>query len=281
MRWAVIGDKGMFGADMLASLLERGESVDGFNRSNLNLSISIDELAKRLANYDAVVNAVAYTNVDLAEDQPDQAMNVNGVIAGKIAGACHLTQSRFLQISTDYVFDGKNKHKYKTSDHAHPINVYGSSKLLGEELVSESHSDFSIIRTAWLYGVNGNSFPNSIAKRLIQDGVVSVVNDEYGQPTWTRDLADQVYNVATMKSMPRIVHATSGGVATRFEHALAVARSLNIDESAIQEISREQYISPAQRPQWSVLDNSSELTQPIGDWLERWLVAADEVLQLG
>jgi dTDP-4-dehydrorhamnose reductase len=190
-----------------------------------------------------------------------------------------LTGARFVQISTDYVFNGVSSTPYLTSDAPDPQTEYGRSKALGELLVSESGADYAIIRTAWLYGPTGKCFPQTIANVLERNGSARVVDDQHGQPTWTRDLAQLIVACAELSVMPRIVHGTSSGLATWSEFAGEVAQSLGLDPAeVIVPVSSTEYESAAVRPKWSVLDNSSVLVKPIGDWRERWRIAADEVL---
>lgn len=279
MNFAVIGDKGMFGSEILALLDERGIPAAGFNRSNLDLEqSSTEDLSNSFRDFDVVVNAVAYTAVDKAEVEVYEANTVNALFAGKLAQASALAGAKFIHISTDYVFDGAGASPYTIADQVDPQNEYGRSKALGEKLVAESGADYTIFRTAWLYGKFGRCFPKIIASILEKSGSAQVVDDQLGQPTWTRDLAEQVLAHANLVDSPRIVHAVSSGQGSWADFAREVAKSLNHAESSVTGIPSGQYPTPAKRPAWSVLDNSSDLVEPIGDWRERWLVAADEVL---
>jgi dTDP-4-dehydrorhamnose reductase len=279
MRWAVLGNKGMFGADQFTHLVERGEIVEGFNRNNLNLALNETQLAKRFEKYDVLINAIAFTNVDLAETNKAEAFEINGQIAGKLANVSALLGSKFIHLSTDYVFDGTGTAPYRTDDLPHAINVYGESKLLGEQLVARSGGNHSVVRTAWLYGNKGKSFPKTIATKLIREGFVEVINDQWGQPTWTMDVARCIWDIARLDVLPKIFHAVSEGTATRADQARAVAGFLDISEPAIHEIASDQFVSPAIRPKWSVLETSNEVIPAIGEWSARWNVAAPTVLE--
>lgn len=168
---------------------------------------------------------------------------------------------------------------YGTDDLPQAINVYGESKLLGEQMVSISGGNHSIVRTAWLYGNKGKSFPKTIATKLLREGFVEVINDQWGQPTWTMDVARCISDLARLEVLPKIFHAVSDGVATRADQARAVAGFLEISETAIHEIASDQFVSPASRPKWSVLETSNELIPAIGHWSARWDVAAPTVLR--
>ena len=195
MRIAVVGSTGMFGSDLLGLLEERGIDFKGFNRQNVDFEKGPESLAETLKGFDAVVNAVAFTAVDRAETEIYEANTVNGIYAGLLAQASELAGARFVHISTDYVFDGLANSPYKVDEPLNPKSSYGKSKALGEQLVTESGADYSILRTAWLYGANGRCFPKVMAELLKKSGSVRVVSDQQGQPTWTRDLAEVVIQV--------------------------------------------------------------------------------------
>ncbi len=279
MRIAVVGSTGMFGSELQNLLEVKGIESKGFGRHNLDFDQIPEALALAFKGFDAVVNAVAFTAVDKAEDELYEANTVNGIYAGTLAQAAALAGARFIHISTDYVFDGSADSPYQVTDPINPQTVYGKSKALGEKLVTESGFDYSILRTAWLYGANGRCFPKVMAELLKKNGTVRVVNDQVGQPTWTRDLAEMVIQVLKLNQMPRIVHAVSSGQASWSEFAKEVATSIGIGEESVEEISTMDYPTPAKRPAWSVLDNSSDVLEPIGDWRERWHKAAPEVLR--
>ncbi len=279
MRIAVVGSTGMFGSELLNLLQTEGNESRGFNRGNLDFEQSSDYLAAEFKDFDAVVNAVAFTAVDKAESEIYEANTVNGIYAGLLAQAAKIAGARFIHISTDYVFDGTANTPYKVDEQVNPQTSYGKSKALGEQLVTESGADYSILRTAWLYGANGRCFPKVMAELLKKNGTVRVVSDQFGQPTWTRDLAETVLQVLQLEAMPRIVHAVSSGKASWAEFAKEVALSIGLSANAIHEISSDEFPTAAKRPAWSVLDNSSDVLTPIGDWRERWREAAPEVLR--
>jgi dTDP-4-dehydrorhamnose reductase len=279
MRIAVIGANGMFGSEMLSLLAEKEIDAKGFDRSTIDLDQAPESLAGELGGFDAVVNAVAFTAVDRAEAEVYEANTVNGIYAGVLAQAAKITGAKFIHISTDYVFNGESQAPYKVNDQIDPQTAYGKSKALGEQLVSESGADYSILRTAWLYGANGRCFPRVMAEMLKKNGSVKVIDDQIGQPTWTRDLAEMVLQVLQLKEMPRVVHATASGKISWAGFAQEIAQSIGMRAYSVKEISSAEFPTAAKRPDWSVLDNSSDVITPIGDWRERWHVAATEVLK--
>lgn len=280
MRFAVIGSRGLLGTELTSFLSARGHFVSGFDRTNIDIHALVPEdLAPQVSGFDVVINAAAYTKVDAAETEIYEANAVNAIAAGKLAQVSALVGARYLQISTDYVFKGDSPKPYLTSDIPDPQTEYGRSKALGELLVEESGADYSIIRTAWLFGAAGKCFPKNIADALERNGSARVVSDQHGQPTWTRDLAELILDCAQLEEMPRIVHGTSSGEATWFEFACEVATSLGLDsDEVVEPVSSAEYPTAAVRPRWSVLDNSGEVLKPIGNWRDRWHVAAAEVL---
>jgi dTDP-4-dehydrorhamnose reductase len=149
---------------------------------------------------------------------------------------------------------------------------------LGEQLVASSGADYSISRTSWLYSAGGKNFAKTIARYLEANGSVRVVNDQIGQPTWARDLAEQVIAVAQLEEMPRIVHAVSSGQASWADFACEIAKSLGLGVESVIEVSSSEFKTAAKRPAFSVLDNSTFGIEPIGDWRERWAEAAPIVL---
>jgi len=274
MRFAVIGDQGMFGSDMVLFLKSQGQDVRGFSRENINLDVSIDEIATKLSGSDLIINAVAYTAVDKAESEPEVANRVNGEYPEKLAKVSKILDARFFHISTDYVFDGLSNTPYKTNDSRNPQGAYGRSKALGEEQVESSGANYTIFRTAWLYGAHGRCFPKVIHEKATKHENLSVVNDQFGQPTWTKDLAAQLFAFSKLPVLPPIVHAVSSGKASWFEFAKEVVGNYEVDA-----VSTEGFLTPAKRPKNSVLDNSSELVEPIANWRGRWQLAKAEVLR--
>ena len=280
MHFAVIGDLGMFGSDMKSQLVSAGYEVTGFNRSNFDLELPEGLLASRLEEFDVVINAVAYTAVDKAEQETGLANRINGEIPGKLARASALSSARFMHISTDYVFDGSGGSPISTQQTMAPINAYGRSKALGETLVSDSGADFSIFRTSWLYGSNGNCFPRAIAKKFVNGDPISVVSDQFGQPTWTKDLAEVALAHSLNNFGERIVHAVSSGEASWYEFAVAVNESMFEGKTReIQSIRSSDYRTLVQRPSYSVLENSNTSGPVIGNWLDRWKIAAPEIIE--
>jgi dTDP-4-dehydrorhamnose reductase len=279
MRWAVVGSSGMFGREMLEYLSAKNEDAVGFNRLSIRAESSVDEIAALISGFDVLVNAAGFTAVDLAETELFETNSVNAIFAGKLAQAAAEADVRFMHISTDYVFDGFASQPYRVIDQVDPQTAYGESKALGEKLVAESGADYSILRTAWLYSAGGKNFAKTIASILKSQGQARVVSDQSGQPTWAADLARVVFDVAQLKDMPRIIHATASGSGSWADFAREIAEALGMSSDSVVEVSSSEFETAAKRPAYSVLDNSSSVIEPIGDWRERWAVAAQEVLR--
>ena len=273
MRFAVVGSQGMFGSEMVLFLQSQGQHVEGLNRETINLDSSIEELTVKLNDFDHVINAVGYTAVDKAEAEPGLANKVNGEYPEKLAIVSKNLGAKFYHISTDYVFDGLSTTPYETNHPRNPQGAYGRSKAIGEELVGASGADYTIFRTAWLYGAHGRCFPKVIFEKAAEGEHLRVVNDQFGQPTWTKDLAALVFACSKLSTQPRIVHAVASGKASWFEFAKEV-----VGDYQVEPVSTGEFVTAAKRPAFSVLDNSSQLVEPIGDWRERWQQAKTEVL---
>jgi dTDP-4-dehydrorhamnose reductase len=264
----------MFGTDMVRLLMAERNQVTGFDRKSIDLGASPEELSQQLKGFDVIINAVAYTAVDQAESDKNIATLVNGEYAGNLAFASAQVGARFMHISTDYVFDGSSSTPYSTLASTNPQSVYGSSKLLGERLVSESGANYTIFRTAWLYGQFGKCFPRVIFEKASKGESLRVVNDQFGQPTWTKDLARQVLAYAEIEKTPQIVHAVSSGSASWFEFAKEI-----VGDYSVSPVPSSEFATAARRPLYSILDNSSAVVPPIGNWQERWALAKSEVLE--
>jgi dTDP-4-dehydrorhamnose reductase len=269
----------MFGSDMKSHLESEGHRVSGYNRETIDLELPEDLLAAQLQAFDVIINSVAYTAVDGAEKDFELANRVNGYYAGKLARVSALMAAKFNHLSTDYVFDGNAHSPIGPFEDLKPINAYGRSKALGECLVSDSDAEFVIVRTAWLYGVNGHSFPKAIIRKLLEGDTVSVVKDQLGQPTWTMDVSGVVLAHSMNDYGEKIVHAVSSGETSWFDFAVAIRESTSVNPaSRVYSLKSTEYETLAPRPLYSVLDNTNTQGPVIGDWLDRWKIAAPEIL---
>src|SRR3954449_5799675 len=233
MRWMVTGAKGMLGTDAVALIGKRGHEVSGVDLGDLELTDG-DAVRSALADVDVVLNCAAWTAVDDAETEEETALLVNGTIPGVIAAAAAEAGSRLVPISTDYVFAGDATSPYAEDAPTAPRSAYGRTKAAGEEEVRAALPDgHLVVRTAWLYGAHGACFPRTIARVAAERGTVAVVEDQVGQPTWTRDVADLVVRLVDADAPAGTYHATSGGQTSWFGFAQRVVESTGLDPAIV------------------------------------------------
>jgi dTDP-4-dehydrorhamnose reductase len=213
-----------------------------------------------------VINAAAYTAVDDCQTNKELAMAVNGYALEYLAKACKDCRAILVHYSTDYVFDGKNPSGYKEDDRPGiPVNVYGQSKLLGEELLMKNTDKFYLLRTAWLYGKNGKNFPKTILHLAKERDTLRVVNDQHGSPTYTLDLAKKTKAILEASMPFGIYHTTNSGHCTWYELAKKVFELSKI-KIKVEPITSKEFPTPAKRPKYSILINTK--LPPMRSWEE-------------
>ncbi len=223
---------------------------------------------------DLVINAAAYTAVDKAEQDQKTAFAVNRDGSEHLALACQHLGAKLIHVSTDFVFDGSKTTPYLVDDTPNPINVYGESKLQGDRKISEIlGSQATIIRTAWVYSVNGNNFVKTMLRLMAEKDQLGIVYDQVGTPTWAKGLAQLIWQLATLPENSNqqqtdsatTLHWTDAGVASWFDFAVAI-QELALEKGLLQQsipikpIPASQYPTPAQRPSFSVIDKSQAET---------------------
>ena len=249
----IFGTGGMLGTDLCSVF------PDAVALKHSDIDITDRDLVLEtieMIDPDVVINAAAYTDVDGCEDNKELAFDVNGKAPGYIAEGCFLVGAKLVHFSTDYVFDG-SKEEYVESDLTDPINVYGESKLLGERNIIENMNDYRIIRTSWLFGHHGINFVDTMLKLSGKMDAVSVVDDQFGKPTFTADLARKTAEIIGLA--PGVYHITNEGVCSWYEFASAVIGN------AIP-CSSDEFMRKAERPEYSVLVNTK--TAPMRRWRE-------------
>jgi dTDP-4-dehydrorhamnose reductase len=203
-----------------------------------------------------IILSAAYTDVDGCERNPELAFAVNASGVENVARAAQLIAARVFLVSTDYVFDGKGTRPYETTDPIAPLNVYGASKAAGETALAKSEVAWCIGRTSWLFGVHGPSFPEKILRAAETRPELSVVNDQVGSPTYTRDLARAIRDLA-LRDARGIVHITNEGVCSWFDFAREILAGSGHGTVSVHPISTDQSARPARRPNYSVLSPAS------------------------
>lgn len=225
-----------------------------------------------------IINAAAYTAVDQAESEPDVAFSINRDGVQVLAGECHRLGIPLIHISTDYVFDGERHCPYREGDPPSPLGVYGQSKWEGEEAVRQGQPHHIIFRTAWLYSIYGRNFLKTIVTRAKEGKELRVVNDQYGCPTWAKDVASALLvltqTISNGKQVPwGTYHFCGAGKTTWYEFAQAIINHAqeisSFQVKDVTPITTEDYPTVVKRPAYSVLD-CSKIHQAFGIGPPRW-----------
>ena len=278
MKALVTGSAGMLAKDLIPCLQNQGHQVIAPPEDKLditNLSVvkdAVDSFAPEL-----VINCAAYTNVDEAEKQEHQALIVNGLAVQNLCILCQHHDIPLVHFSTDYVFDGTKAGPYTIYDRTNPINSYGRSKLLGEKYILWLLSKFYLIRTSWLFGLHGKNFIETMLEIGRKQKQVSVVTDQRGCPTWTRDLAETT--VALLKTgRYGLYHVTNSEPTTWFDFTKEIFRLSDIGIEVLP-VTSEQFPCPAKRPQNSILD-PFPLKEVLGKEMPSWKEALKKYLSM-
>jgi dTDP-4-dehydrorhamnose reductase len=254
----VTGGAGFIGSNFIRYMLDTYPDYKIINLDKLTYAGNTDNLKRfeNNANYSFVHGDICDPDVDGCEDENNKevAFEINGKAPGYIAQACSDAGAILVHFSTDYVFDGSKK-QYTESDIPDPVNSYGESKLMGEKSIMENMTDYRIIRTSWLFGINGDNFISTMIRLSGEMDIVKVVNDPFGKPTYTADLARKTVEIIGLA--PGIYHITNEGVYSWYEFATAV-----IDNIAA--CSSDEFVRKAKRPEYSSLANTK--VAPMRHW---------------
>lgn len=283
MIW-LIGNKGMLGREVEALLEKEGLT---YIASDQEIDITnLDEL--RIFSADKsiswVINCAAYTAVDKAEDEPDLAFKINADGPNNIAEIAKNKGAKLIHISTDYIFDGTKVGAYVETDPPHPLGVYGQSKYQGEVNIAETLSEFFIIRTAWLYGKQGNNFVFTMLRLFKERDEVSVVGDQWGSPTYAPDLAAVILEIIRLNSdVYGIYNFTNEGKITWYDFAHEIHRIYSLTQNSklktknLKSILTKDYPTKAQRPQNSYL-SKDKIIKTFNISPRNWEVALNEFM---
>jgi dTDP-4-dehydrorhamnose reductase len=274
MKVAVTGAAGQLGTDLCRCLRDSGHEAVALTRRDLDLAHSdqVRETISALAP-DWVVNCAAYTQVDRAESEAEQAFAVNRDGARALAQAVARTSGRLLQVSTDFVFDGSQSHPYREEDAASPLGVYGHSKWEGEQAVLDCLPGVLIVRTAWVHGAHGQNFVKTILRLASERERLTIVDDQVGSPSWTGDIAVALIRLMEQQAAG-IFHYTNEGVASWYDFAWAIieeARGLGllVKDCELVPIPTSAYPTPARRPAYSVL-SKEKIRACLGTAIPHW-----------
>lgn len=276
MRAMLLGAGGMLGHD-LAATVPATVTLFPFTKSELDIT-DAKALAATVATVkpDVVINAAAYTAVDRAESERDLAFRVNAEAVGELGRIAQSNRARVIHFSTDYVFDGDATKPYTEESPTNPVNTYGASKLAGENALRQSEADSLIVRTQWLFGTHGKSFPRTMWERANASLRTRVVSDQTGRPTYAKDLAEALWMLAE-RGASGIVHVANDGNATWFDLASHIFSRLD-KSNALSSCQTADYPTTAKRPRYSVLA-TTRLERELGRRLPEWRIAVDDFLR--
>jgi dTDP-4-dehydrorhamnose reductase len=277
MKILIAGSHGMLGADLVKTM-QPGNEIQGVDLAEVDIT-RLEQCLAVAEKYrpDVIINAAAFTRVDDCETNPDIAFLVNGDGAGNLARSAAVSGASLVHFSTDYVFDGLKRDAYLEEDKPNPQSVYGKSKLAGEDQVCRYCPNHLILRTSWLFGLNGGNFIRTILNAARQGKALRVVNDQKGSPTYSRDLA--VHTRSLIEAACRgVYHLTNSGSCTWFELAARAVDWAGIPGASVVPVSTSEFQRPAPRPANSVLANS-RLQREGFPLMRSWQEAAREYVE--
>jgi len=274
MRILVTGSTGQLGSEVLGAFSQSGHEIIAPVRQELDF-LNPDEVADRVRRLqpDWVINCAAYTQVDRAESEVEQAFVINRDSVAQLAGAVAGYGGNLLQVSTDFVFDGEQSRPYREEDDARPLGVYGRSKWEGEQAVRAVLPEAIVLRTAWVYGVHGHNFVKTILRVASEGKPLRVVDDQVGSPTWARDIAGAIRALVQHRARGTYHYTNAGSTSWHgFASAILVGAEeagFVLETTSVEAIPTSGYPTPARRPAYSVLDTGkiqSLLTAPSPHW---------------
>ncbi|MDC6365654.1 MULTISPECIES: dTDP-4-dehydrorhamnose reductase [Flavobacteriaceae] len=283
MKVLVAGSNGQLGKCFQILVSKQGDHQFEFVfKSSSELDISngrevIQDFKKNRYGY--CINCAAYTQVDKAETEVERAMKVNIIGAKNLAIACEKFDATMIHISTDFVFDGRSGKPYQEEDECNPLSVYGGTKLDGEMSVQMTLKQHFIIRTSWLYSEYGNNFMKTMLRLSEERKELSVIDDQFGTPTYAKDLAAFVLKIVySQETSYGVYHYSNQGETTWYSFAKAI---FELSDTGIElyPIPTEAYPTPAERPKYSVLDKS-KVEQTFGIQIPDWRDSLKQALKM-
>jgi dTDP-4-dehydrorhamnose reductase len=254
MKVLITGANGMVARATAEYCRSIGDDVSALTRGEMNIA-HLEQVRDVVSSErpDAVINCAAYTNVDGAETDKELSFNANTLGVGNLASVCEEFASRFVTISTDYVFDGTNTGFYTQRDTPNPQGVYAKTKHEGELAARKNNARSIIVRTGWIFGTDGTNFLSVVDKLLSEGKSVTAINDAFGTPTYAPDLARRLRELAQL-DLAGIYHVTNSGDGTSyFGFALKAAEAGGLDANLVKPTSMDDLKRPAPRPRSSKL----------------------------
>lgn len=283
MRVLVIGHNGQLGSALMP-VLQRNRSLAVLGIDYPDIDIADPESVDLVFggfDPDFVVNCAAYTAVDAAETDEERALSVNGLGPRNIAIECRKAGAWLVHVSTDYVFDGTATMPYGEDALPSPASAYGRTKLAGDlavqELLPQSHY---LVRTAWLYGLQGSNFVKTMLKLERERDTVAVVSDQVGQPTYAGDLAEQIVLLMDRHPRPGTYHGTNSGEVSWFGFTREIFRLAGADPDRVLPTTSAEFVRPAPRPAYSVLGHDRWSEQGLPE-MRPWLAALEQAFDDG
>ncbi|WP_047150865.1 dTDP-4-dehydrorhamnose reductase [Aneurinibacillus tyrosinisolvens] len=254
MKILLIGGYGLLGDDIYKVFSYNQQEIIRIKREHLDIldTNNLEETIS-LIRPELVINASGYTNVAMAEREFEKAFQVNCLGIYNLVNTLKKYDIPLIHFSTDYVFEGGGSTPYKEDDPAIPLNKYGLTKKISEDIIVANYDKYYIIRTSWLFGSNGKCFPRTILQKLSLNEKIYVVNDQFGTPTYTRDLAEGLLNI--LRFPFGLYHVTNDGYTTWFDYALLVASYMKLNEKNIFPVTSDEQYAGVNRPKFSVLSN--------------------------
>ena len=254
MKILITGYNGMLGSDLTEVLKNENHELILTDVEELDIT-DLEQVKKMFKKEkpEAVINVAAYTDVDGCETNRELAYSVNTLGPKNLAIASNEVGTKLLHISTDYVFPGKNTKPYTEEDKTGPKSYYGLTKLQAEEFIKKNMNNYFIVRTAWLYGINGKNFVKTMLNLAKNNPEITVVNDQRGSPTFTVDLANAICELVKTDKYG-IYHLTNSGDCTWYDFAKNIFELANVDVK-VKPVSTDEYPTPTKRPEYSVLSN--------------------------
>jgi dTDP-4-dehydrorhamnose reductase len=279
----ITGSNGQLGSE-LKELASHYPEIDFvfFSRNELSITDSAAlQNVFQLHHPNYFVNCAAYTAVDKAEEEKELVYEINGTAVGAIATLSGQNNCRLIHISTDYVFNGFANKPLKESDAVSPVNAYGESKSLGEQLALKNNPDAVVIRTSWVYSSYGKNFVKTMMRLMKEKESIGVVTDQVGSPTYAADLAQAILQIITSeKWVPGIYNYSNEGVISWFDFASEIKKLINAS-CIVNPITTSQFTTPAKRPAYSVLDKSkiqNTFNILLKDWKESLKICVEKLM---
>ena len=265
MKLLVTGAAGMLGRDVMLAAGNAGHDVVGFGHSELDVADAEAASARIEAERpDVVINCAAWTDVDGAEEQEEEATRINGAGAGNVAAAAAAVGASVVYVGSDYVFDGSKGAPYVETDQTAPLSAYGRSKLAGEEATRAANKRHFIVRSAWLFGVGGGNFVETMLRLAADHGEVLVVRDQVGSPTYTWHLAYGIVRLIEGVEYG-IHHMAAAGACSWYEFAREIFEQAKV-ECKVMSATTEMLGRPAPRPAYSALASQREHPIELPSW---------------